>query len=138
MGVPGRRLFIALPVSEKQAAAALSRVNQILKQNESYLKIVPSDNYHLTLKFFGSVSCDTADSLAAAFITLPQLKKISYKLCGIGTFPSISRPSVIWAGLKCDEKPLSDLFKSVEKMALTFGFNPEKKEFTIPCINEFR
>jgi 2'-5' RNA ligase len=129
MDAPDRRLFIALPVDDENAVKSLGPVFENLKKNESFLKPVPSGNYHITLKFFGSVESGQADSIANAFLSLDQLKKIEYKIEGIGTFPSIDNPSVIWAGLKCDEKALSEVFKTVERFAAAFGFFPEKRKF---------
>jgi 2'-5' RNA ligase len=129
MDAPARRLFIALPVDDENAVKSLGGVFKNLKKNESFLKSVPSDNYHITLKFLGSVESGQADSIANAFLSLDRLKKIEYKIEGLGTFPSIDNPSVIWAGLKCDEKPLFEIFKTVEDFAAAFGFTPEKRKF---------
>lgn len=123
-----RRLFIALPVDDHDAVRSLDKVCEQLKKNESVLKIVPPDNYHITLKFLGTVEPGLADFITAAFSSLNQLKKVEYKIEGTGSFPSADHPSVIWAGLKCDEKSLADIFQSVEAMAASFGFPPENKK----------
>jgi len=129
MDTPARRLFIALPVEDEQAVQSLTEVFKNLKKFESLLKIVPADNFHITLKFFGSVEYGLADSLINAFLSLNQLKKVEFNIEGIGAFPSAFDPSVIWAGLKCDEHPLYEIFQSVEVLAAAFGFPPEKRKF---------
>jgi len=129
MDLSPRRLFIALPVEDQDAVRSLDRFYQHLKKNESFLKIVPPGNFHITLKFFGSVEPGLADSITGAFLSLEKLRKVEYKIEGAGAFPSVDRPSVIWAGLKCNETPLAEIFNSVEELALSFGFPPEKRKF---------
>jgi len=124
-----RRLFIALPVDDQDAVRSLDKFYQHLKKYESFLKIVPPDNYHITLKFFGSVESGLADSITEAFLSLNRLKMVEYKIEGAGSFPSADHPSVIWAGLKCDEKPLAEILQSVESLASSLGFPAEKRKF---------
>ena len=124
-----RRFFIALPVDDKDSIKSLTGIFKHLNEYKHFLKIVPPDNYHITLKFFGSVEPRPADALVKTFLSLKNLKKTEYKVEGLGAFPTIDSPSVIWAGLKCDEIPLGEIFKSVENMASILGYPPEKRKF---------
>jgi len=123
-----RRLFIALPV-DSTAVHALTGVTGFLNENGSSLKIVPPDNYHLTLKFFGSLEPEICSSITDAFISMKSLKKIKYEIKGLGVFPAMDNPSVIWAGLECDKQPLNEFLQSIEDFSSSFGFLPEKREF---------
>ena len=122
-------MFIALPVDDLQDVRPLKEVFENLKKYESLIKIVTPDNYHITLKFFGSVDPALADSISKAFASIDKLKKVQYAIEGLGAFPSAAEPSVVWAGLKCDEEPLGKIFKAVEQFASSFGFPPEKRKF---------
>lgn len=128
MGNKFRRLFIALPIVDT-AIPALSGISGFLDKNRSSLKIVPPGNYHLTLKFFGSLEPEICTSIINAFISLEPLKKINYKIQGLGVFPASGDPSVIWAGLECDKQPLNEILKSVDAFSSSFGFPPEKRDF---------
>lgn len=129
MNTPSRRLFIALPINDEQAVRSLDDVLKNLNKYHSLIKTVPSDNFHITLKFFGSVDFPLADSIADSFLSLNLLKKIEYTIKGIGAFPSVSDPSVIWAGLRCNEEPFGEILNSVEALASEWGFPPEKRKF---------
>jgi len=124
-----RRLFIALPVDDETLLFTLMEKHVYLKKCESFLKVVPPENFHITLKFFGPVKPEIAASLAGSFSKLKQLNKVEYRIEGLGAFPSIDNPSVIWAGLKCDEKPLAGILQSVEGLASSFGFPSDKRKF---------
>jgi RNA 2',3'-cyclic 3'-phosphodiesterase len=129
MDTSARRLFIALPVDEVQAVQSLAEVFKNLKKYESLLKIIPADNFHITVKFFGAIDPVAADSLSNAFLSLNNLKKVEFRIEGIGAFPSTADPSVIWAGLEYDKKPLGEIFQAVEALAASFGYPPEKRKF---------
>jgi len=129
MDTDPRRFFIALPVDDEKSVQSLMGVSRYLNKNESFLKPVPVNNYHITIKFFGSLEPAPAESLLNVFSSLNHLKKVEYKIEGIGVFPSIDNPSIIWAGLKCDEKPLNEIVQSIEDLALSLGFTPEKRKF---------
>ena len=129
MNTSSRRLFIALPINDEQAVRSLDNVLKKLSKYKSLIKTVPADNFHITLKFFGSVDFPLSDSITDSFLSLTSLKKVEYTIKGIGAFPSVSDPSVIWAGLKCDEKPLDEILRSVEALASESGFPPEKRKF---------
>lgn len=129
MNKPSRRLFIALPIDDEQAVRSLDNVLNNLNKYQSLIKTVPADNFHITLKFFGTVDFHLADSITDSFLSLNPLNKIEYTIKGIGAFPAVSDPSVIWAGLKCDEKPLGEIIRSVETLASESGFPPEKRKF---------
>jgi RNA 2',3'-cyclic 3'-phosphodiesterase len=129
MAYASHRLFIALPVDDENSVISLKNSLGFLKKFNSSLKIVSPENYHITLKFFGAVNAGVSDTLIKDFSLIAGLKKIEYRIDTIGAFPSRDNPSVIWAGLKCDEKPLDELIKSVEALSSLHGFPPEERKF---------
>lgn len=130
MTIPSRRLFIALPVDDEITHRSLQKKILSLEKFSHILRIVSQDNFHITIKFFGSVETDIADNLIANFKLLPGLKKIPFSLEGIGAFPSADHPSVIWAGVKCDENPLNEIVQTVELFASSNGFPAESRKFS--------
>ncbi len=124
-----KRLFIALPVDDEKQIKNIEHTYDNLKKYDSFLKIVPKQNFHITVKFLGSVKSDIAESLRTSFLTLNHLKKIEYRIENIGAFPSHNNPSVIWAGLKCEDKSLYEIIHAVESLTSTFGFTVEKRKF---------
>lgn len=124
-----RRLFIALPVDDREVVLSLNNITGFLEKNKKILKPVPPQNFHITLKFLGEVENSLADTIINAFDNDSNLKKIEYLIEGIGAFPNTTNPSVIWAGLKCDDKPLDDVFRFTEQFAGSLGFAAETRKF---------
>jgi 2'-5' RNA ligase len=51
-------------------------------------------------------------------------------LNGLGTFPGMSRPRVIWVGLAGEVERLKALQRAVEEASRPLGFEPEARGFT--------
>ena len=123
------RIFIALPVNDDKIIQSLTDVADSLGVYRSILKIVPPVNYHITVKFFGQIESDIAESLKKSFMSLNQLNMVDFHIDKISTFSNRNNPSVIWAGLKCSEKPLVKIINSINELSLSFGFPAEKRNF---------
>jgi len=124
-----KRLFIALPVDDEAAVKSLSTFYSGLDRFGRELKTVERGNLHITLKFLGNVDGTKALEIARSFPSLAKREKIPYALKGAGCFPSISSPSVIWAGVECDMSKMAELFGDVESFCSSYGFEREKREF---------
>lgn len=92
------RLFIAVPVPEAHAAAG-ALISE-LRSGGADVKWVSAADVHLTLSFQGEVPADKVailkGALAAAAAGFPSF---SAELSGVGAFPSLKDPSVIWIGV---------------------------------------
>lgn len=130
MSVKTSRLFIALPVDGSSVTESLGDIYRDLCKYGSILKAVSPENLHITMKFLGDVDEGKSSEMIKLFSSLEGNGRISYTLKGIGCFPSISAPSVIWAGVHCDMKKMSDLFVKVEEFCSSFGFEKDTRRFT--------
>jgi len=123
-----KRLFIALPLDE-EGRKKLRVAWQTFERFDSTLKRVSPDQYHLTLKFLGDTSEETVRGLMESFSSLATVPAIHYSLKGLGAFPQVSSPSVIWAGIETGPV-LKTLVQKVEELALGLGFPREKRSFS--------
>ena len=125
------RLFVAVefPEEAKEALAGLVRALRGL-QIEG-LCPVRAEGIHLTLKFLGEVSADRvsaiADALARAARTVAPGQ---VELRGIGGFPDLETPRVLWVGLAGDLDPLEALHQSAEEALAPLGHPPDRRPFT--------
>lgn len=126
----GRRLFIALPADDSRVAEPLSSIYRGLEKYGNLLKTVSPVNLHITMKFLGDVDEDKSLKVINDFNLIEGYGKINYTLKGLGCFPSLSAPSVIWGGIDCDMEKMSDLFSRVEEFGSSFGFGKETRRFT--------
>jgi RNA 2',3'-cyclic 3'-phosphodiesterase len=63
---------------------------------------VAAENLHLTLKFLGAVEADRLDAVRSALDDAAHgVRAFDFTVEGLGAFPSLTRPRVIWAGITC-------------------------------------
>lgn len=123
------RLFIGLPIDDA-LRATLRPIYEFLSGNAHLLKAVPPENYHVTIKFLGECDGNVANAIESTFFEIPVPEsEISYTLSGMGAFPDIRKPTVIWAGLNADSDVMTRLYKNVERFTANFRFKEEKRAF---------
>ena len=120
------RTFIAVRVP---AFEPLKEVLQKLSGLGKCIKTVEPGNLHVTLKFLG----DTEPSvLPVIHDTIRQVAQqfppMSMQVAGIGAFPHVNRPSVIWAGLD-HAVPLIHVANLLDAELESLNFSREKRPF---------
>ena len=124
------RLFIAIPVNKAQDDRAKEVHSYLKKHNE--LSVVSPENYHITMKFLGECNDKTTHKVTDNFndSIIDNKKNITYSLFGMGVFPDLKNPDVIWAGIKTDEPAINKLNQNIETFSSNFGFKKDKNKFT--------
>lgn len=124
------RLFIALPLTANVANETSKELYDYMKKYDKELKVVAPENYHITLKFLGECSEKTTKKIEESFANISDTNKIiPFTLFGLGVFPDLKNPNVIWAGIKTDEALINKLNQNVENFSSGFGFKKEKNKF---------
>ena len=82
-----------------------------------------SGNFHLTLKFLGDVHSEAIAAVSEAVENVAATQTpFSVEFGGIGAFPRLARPRVIWVGLKHGAATVSHLAKAVNLELKSLGF----------------
>lgn len=92
------RGFVALEIPDASVLDALVAFQQELAKTGSDLKVVERENLHFTVKFLGEIS-DSQAKEADARLKALSLSAADVEISGVGAFPSIGRPNVIWVGV---------------------------------------
>lgn len=120
------RTFIAvrIPVTEP-----ISLVIRQLQTMRPALKVVATDQLHVTLKFLGETDASLVPRLGSLLHEIAATESTGeMTLAGLGAFPQISRPSVVWAGF-VDPEPLVRLATSLESRCEALGYPREARPF---------
>ena len=121
------RSFLALAVAA-DIHARLVLLKRELAATEADVRWVRDEALHATVKFLGSVATeildDMRDALGSALASVPAFEA---RVAGIGAFPTLKRPRVLWVGLHAE--PLARLAAVVDETAARFGFAPENRPF---------
>ncbi len=90
-------------------------------------------NFHLTLKFLGDVKKDSISDVCNAIdkVAIEQ-KPFSLEFGGIGTFPNLSCPRVLWLGLKHGVKTTTGLSRYINNAL--FHWDVKKDERFHPHV----
>jgi RNA 2',3'-cyclic 3'-phosphodiesterase len=123
------RAFVAfkLPEHVMDRAAALQGA---LKASGLKLQWVKPQNLHLTLKFLGDIpEADVSKVGAAIDHVVGNEPPLEMTLQGMGAFPGIKRPRVLWVGFGGHVQDLKRLHLKLEDQLDKIGFDRDKRGF---------
>lgn len=123
------RSFLAyrLPSEIKSGIAQISRD---IKKADLDIRLVKTDNIHLTLLFLGDVNEDDIPFIKEALNDACSVYA-PFRVClkGAGVFPNKRRPRVLWLGLEGELERLSLLRANLEERLEPIGIKKEKRGF---------
>jgi 2'-5' RNA ligase len=123
------RTFVALLIPPAWADY-LGRVSRDLAERTSGLSWVKPGNLHITLRFLGDLG-DSGVRRAGEAVERGAggLPAFEAALGGLGGFPDLSRPRVVWAGLSRGEAEAQALARAVNGELESAGFGRPDKPF---------
>ena len=125
------RAFIAIEiparVQDEIQAATASLQNTL---GPDLVRWVAPRNLHLTLKFLGDISPASVEILQQMLRTESgQHRPFEIRLEGLGAFPTVHRPRVIWTGLVAPGA-LDSLQRGIESASARLGYEAEERPFS--------
>lgn len=125
------RAFVAIdlpPTIQDSIEKQTRRLRNTL--GHEFVRWVNVENMHLTLKFLGSVPITHLDFFKQMLTqTADSQQPFEIQIGGIGSFPSLKRPRVLWVGVHAPAR-LASLQKAVENGANRLGYEKEAKTFS--------
>lgn len=123
------RSFLAIELP-KPILRKIEEVQGDLRSTHADVRWVNPEKIHLTLKFFGDIEESRIDPIFKSIEeptrnTLP----FSLKASGVGAFPQMKNPRVIWMGLVDGKEVLTSFQKQIETQLEKIGFQPENRPF---------
>jgi 2'-5' RNA ligase len=124
------RAFIAVRVDDAVENAVVALVDELKAAGSEGVRWVRRGNLHLTLKFLGpAVPLGKLEPLKTMLERVAaESPPFELRVRGVGGFPTLQHPRVIWIGLEGEE--LGRLARRVEEAAVRCGFEPERRAFT--------
>jgi 2'-5' RNA ligase len=123
------RSFLAIELP-KPILRKIEEVQGDLRSTHADVRWVNPEKIHLTLKFFGNIEDSRIDPIFKSIEepirnTLP----FSLKVRGVGAFPHLKNPRVIWIGLVDGREVLISFQKQIENQLEKIGIQPEDRPF---------
>jgi 2'-5' RNA ligase len=107
----------------------LATVQSLLAKTGADLKIVEPKNIHITVRFLGNITLAMAEKIFAEMQKV-QFTPFNAQINGLGVFPDLRYPRVVWAGITEGADQLKSVFNQLEPRLLGLGFTPDPKGFS--------
>ena len=132
--LPGRRVFIAIPIPDAAASQIAGLVERIRAEGVPGggrdVRWVRLDGLHLTLRFLGPTLEERLGPAADAVRTAAAAARpFDISIGGAGTFPPAGRPRALWLGLREGETELAALAGLVDDTLGHSGWQLDPRPF---------
>jgi 2'-5' RNA ligase len=125
------RAFVAIRMAPEVEQAVIDFIASMqgATDSRSGVRWISRNNLHLTLRFLGDrVAASTIEGLDVALGEIATATaRFGIDVRGVGAFPNLERPRVIWVGLESAE--VRALATNVERAAVSAGLAPERRPF---------
>ena len=121
------RSFLAIELP-KTILKKIEEVQRDLRSTHGDVRWVNPEKIHLTLKFFGNIEELRIDPIFKSIEeVIRNTSPFSLKVRGVGAFPHLKNPRVIWMGLVEGREVLISFQKQIETQLEKIGFQSEDR-----------
>ena len=123
------RAFIAVELPEA-AVSFVQRIQETLRSYRFKIRWVKPENIHVTLKFLGEINRDDTETIGTVISGAARdCGPMQFSVKGMGVFPGVKNPRVVWCGLKGDTTALVQFQGHLDEKLIDLGFLREKRPF---------
>lgn len=123
------RTFIAIELNER-IHSELALLQTVLKNADADVKWTAPESIHLTLKFLGNLSAEKLKETEKILSeTAEETAPFTLTLKGVGAFPKLDYPRVLWVGLEDGIPETVKLAMAIEDKLEKIGVPREDREF---------
>jgi len=122
------RSFIAIDVENPDVVRRVEELQREVLRLGLDIKLVEKENLHITLRFLGEIPQSRINDVVKAIAGI-KMSRFQVKLRGIGVFPDLARPRVLWIGVSDGVEELKRLAATVREAVDRFAESKEDREF---------
>jgi RNA 2',3'-cyclic 3'-phosphodiesterase len=123
------RSFIAFDIENDTVLSKLSGTQKLLVELNAELKIVEPQNIHVTIRFLGNISQTLVDKVYEVIKSV-KFSPFQIQLLGLGVFPNLNYPRVVWVGMTQGQEQLKSIFSQLEPQIQALGFPRDSYGFS--------
>lgn len=121
------RCFAAIEIPER-IQALLVEVQNVFRPKIKRASWTKQGNFHLTLKFLGDIDDRNISEISEALQRIAESQTpFSIEIGGIGAFPNLARPRVLWVGLRQGTPLTVKLSRVINHEFVKFGFEKDTR-----------
>jgi RNA 2',3'-cyclic 3'-phosphodiesterase len=125
------RTFIGVDIGDEIRKSAVA-LQKRLAQSGAAVKWVAPESLHITMLFLGEL--DERDIVPVCRGVEGAARRepaFLMRATGVGAFPTLRRPKVLWAGISDGAEPLRRLYSAIEENLLDLGvYRKEERGYT--------
>jgi 2'-5' RNA ligase len=123
------RSFLAFDLENEVVQKRLADVQKLLVKAGADLKLVEPQNIHMTIRFLGDIAPNMVEKV------FDEMRKVQFapfdvRISGLGVFPDLRYPRVVWTGITEGADQLRNVFSQLEPRLRGLGFNADPKGFS--------
>jgi len=123
------RAFVAFELPQR-VIASIEEIQNLLREYGFNMRWVRPKNIHLTLKFLGNIKTADVETVGDAVEkAVGGFAPLSLEVRGVGVFPDLRRPRVLWTGIAGQTTELKQLQNAIENGLHAIGFPKEARPF---------
>ena len=123
------RSFIAFDLANDSVMNRIAAAQKMIMQTNADVKLVAPKNIHITIRFLGDIAPDMVEKVYAAMNNI-KFTPFNVQFTGLGVFPTVNYPRVVWAGITDGSDQLKSIFEQLEPQLHDIGFKPEPESLT--------
>jgi len=124
------RSFIAIELPEEIKRGLARLRGELEREEHTFVKWVDVEGIHLTLKFLGNIPLKRVAEITNAMEEATQgISPFHLEISGLGAFPDLKQPRVLWVGIGGDIDKLSSLQQKIDSALASLGFAKEERPF---------
>lgn len=123
------RAFIAISLPDS-VLQEIAEAQERLRGSGLNIRWVRKEGIHLTLKFLGEIDWGDVERIHSAMdLSSKAFSPLTLRGDGIGVFPDLKRPRVVWVGVSGDVQAAQALQGDLEFRLDNIGFPKENRPF---------
>lgn len=108
----------------------LVHIQNFMAATRANVKWVEKENLHVTLYFLGEIEESTAqDIIRAAGGMVESWSPFNIRVQGLGAFPNLRSPRVIWSGIEEGREELSEVHARLTDVVRKLGIGSKEKSY---------
>jgi 2'-5' RNA ligase len=124
------RSFIAIELPQNIQSGLAQIRSELERAEHPFVKWVNPEGIHLTLKFLGNIPFKRVTKVAKAMEEATQgFSPFRLEISGLGAFPNLKQPRVVWVGIKGEIDKLLSLQQNIDSALALLGFAREERPF---------
>jgi 2'-5' RNA ligase len=122
------RVFLSIDIDDSDLLSRICSIQTRLDLQAAKMKLVERENIHFTWRFFGETSSSKIGPMKDVLCRL-SASPFEIRVGGVGAFPGIRRPRVIWIGVTENNDKMCSLKSETDNLLAELGYSRETRKF---------